>query len=110
MPPNVMDPECVPLCEAMNKLPGIKTFESCCGHGEHPFRIWFTTKSLDVLPRCIYWFSPCHSGAYGWSVTASTDCGMSPVVFMVEGPIGHYKGANKIAKYIEADLKEESPS
>ena len=34
-----MDPECIWLCDVLNALPGIRTFESCCGHGAHPFRI-----------------------------------------------------------------------
>jgi len=36
-----MDAEVRQLVLALNKLPGIQTFESCCGHGEHPYRIWF---------------------------------------------------------------------
>lgn len=36
-----MDPECVALCDVLNTLPGIRTFESCCGHGEHPFIVFF---------------------------------------------------------------------
>jgi hypothetical protein len=62
-----MDPECVRLCRAMNGLPGIKTIESCCGHGEKPFRIWFMADKLESLPRLLYWFDSCHSGC-DWPV------------------------------------------
>lgn len=27
-----MDKECVELCDALNELEGVETFESCCGH------------------------------------------------------------------------------
>ena len=41
------DPEVFDLCEAMNDLPGVTSFESCCGHGERPFRIWFRVDEGD---------------------------------------------------------------
>lgn len=36
-----MDKECVELCNALNNIPYVTTFESCCGHGKDVFRIWF---------------------------------------------------------------------
>ena len=36
-----MDNECIKLCEALNKLEGIETVESCCGHGKGDYHIWF---------------------------------------------------------------------
>ena len=98
-----MDIECVPICKAMNKVPGILTVESCCGHGKTPFHIWFEAKSLTALPALLYWFNSCHCGFSGWSVQVTTDCGCSSVTFMVEGPVGAYKEANHIAKLIEED-------
>ncbi len=61
-----MDPEVVDLCNAMNSLPGIETFNSCCGHGKNPFHIWFEVdpnkdprlQGLFFLTRCVdhrYW-------------------------------------------------------
>lgn len=57
-----MDKEVIPLCNVMNSLPGIKTFESCCGHEKESFKIWFkvkaTTEGLFFLTRCVdgrYW-------------------------------------------------------
>lgn len=56
-----MDVECIPLCNALNSLPGIETLESCCGHTKKPFAIWFRCNSelsLRFLGRCIdrrYW-------------------------------------------------------
>ena len=95
--PKDIDRECVALCEALNCLAGIRTIESCCGHGEHPFRVWFKAENLEALPEALYYFDSCHSGVWGWSVHATTDCGMSPVTFMVEGPEGDYDGADTIA-------------
>ena len=49
-----MDEEVLELCDAINGIPGIKTTESCCGHGVHPFRIWFQAASLECLPPLLY--------------------------------------------------------
>ena len=51
-----IDTECLPLCNVLNKFKGIDTFESCCGHDEHPFRIWFTAANLEALPPLLYFF------------------------------------------------------
>jgi len=57
-----MDKDVIPLCNAINALPGVKTIGSCCGHGEHEFRIWFMVEKrqdgLFFLTRCAdrrYW-------------------------------------------------------
>ena len=44
-----MDAECVKLCDALNRMPGIMTLESCSGHGERPFYIAFTAASMNAL-------------------------------------------------------------
>jgi hypothetical protein len=36
-----LDVECVMLCRVLNKVNGVYTLESCCGHGADPYRIWF---------------------------------------------------------------------
>lgn len=51
----MMDKECVAFCAAVNMLPGICTVESCCGHGERPFHVWFEAESLGALPKICYW-------------------------------------------------------
>lgn len=48
------DPEVVPLCDALNSIPGIQTLESCCGHGTQPFKIWFEAESVAIL-NLILW-------------------------------------------------------
>lgn len=102
-PPPDLDPEVTALCRAMNGIPGVTTAESCSGHGERPIRVWFIVRSLEDLPAVLYWFAACHSGHYGWSVTATTDCARSPAVFVAEGPAGDYIAANAIA----ACMKDE---
>lgn len=92
-----IDPECVNLCMAMNLVKGIQTTESCCGHGEYPFRIWFRVRGQRFLPELLYWFDICHSGESGWRVVAATDCAKSPVFYMVEGPVAGYEAAERIA-------------
>lgn len=104
-----IDIECIALCDAINLFPGIQTLESCCGHGEKSFRIWFSADNLEALPTVLYYFDGCHCSFYGWHVVATTDCGMSPVKFMVEGPIGKdaYQEAKVIAKLMTNWIKEK---
>jgi hypothetical protein len=98
----LMDAECVALCDALNHLDGIRTTESCCGHGERPYWICFVADSLEALPQLLYWFDQCHTFP-GWCVVAQTDCAMSPATFRIEGPSGGsgYDQAEKIAALIE---------
>lgn len=48
-----MDSEVRMLVLAMNKLPGIQTFESCWGHGRDQFRIWFSAETPDDVAALI---------------------------------------------------------
>jgi hypothetical protein len=114
-PPLDMDQECVFLCIALNKLPGIKTVSSCCGHGIKPFYISFTAERIDdILPVC-YWSDPCHLGFPGWIVAAVTDCSMEKIMFVLEGRPFAYAAAHKMAQCIEewlagADERADHPS
>jgi hypothetical protein len=105
--PNKMDPECVKLCAAINKIPGLQTVESCCGHGKDEFKIWFVTKGkgyvgLRNLPTLLYYLVPCHVG-FLWICRVRTDCAMSPVLFVLESEDKGkeaYRQANVIADKI----------
>jgi hypothetical protein len=44
-----VDKEIKKLCHSLNRVPGIRTFESCCGHEEEPIRIWFTADEVESL-------------------------------------------------------------
>ena len=98
-----MDAEVVTLCKALNRMPGIRTIESCCGHGGSPYHIWLKANGLKFLPKMLYWFMSCHCGFSGWRIIVTTDCGMSPVTFLIEGPTGElaYVQSAEIAKLIE---------
>lgn len=95
-----MDKECIALCDAMNLIPGITTIESCCGHGKEPYRIFFVVEDFEDLPDLLYWIDYCHSGVKNWDCKIITDCGRSPISFIIEGPIGDYDASYVIAKAI----------
>ena len=46
-----MDKECIGLCDMLNSLPGVETFESCCGHFKERFSIWFFCENVDSISR-----------------------------------------------------------
>lgn len=95
-----MDAEVLELCNALNTLPGVKTFDSCCGHGKRPFKIGFFPADFEAVALVAYWADACHSQAEGWRVHAFTDCVRSSHHFNLVGPIGDYDGAAKIAQAI----------
>jgi hypothetical protein len=109
MPSDIMDQECINICNAINKLSGLYTIDSCCGHGKIEYRIWFKATSLEVLPPLLYYFDICHCGFADWKVIVETDCGMSPVSFMIEGPIGEqaFKEAERIAELLLKESRDE---
>ena len=49
--PEGMDFLCIELCRVLNQLPGIETYESCMGHGKHPYWIFFRCTELGTLSR-----------------------------------------------------------
>jgi hypothetical protein len=101
-----MDKECIPICDAINKIPGLRTNESCCGHGKQKFRVFFRVTDMKKFPLLLYYCDPCHVG-FQWNCTIHTDCAMSPVYFMLESEsMGEeaYKEANEIAAKIEEEL------
>ena len=46
--------QCLDLCKALNRIPGITTTESCCGHGKTNYHIFFLAKSLEGLAPIAY--------------------------------------------------------
>jgi hypothetical protein len=49
-----MDKECIPICDALNELPGVTTFESCCGHLQRQYVVYLYTEnqySMAVIAR-----------------------------------------------------------
>jgi hypothetical protein len=46
-----IDKEVIPLCNVLNKLPGIQTSFSCCGHGkDHLYVCFFADNMMDLCP------------------------------------------------------------
>ena len=98
----LMDIECISLCEALNKIPGIETIESCCGHGNEKYQIWFKCYDLHKLSYLLYFIDPCYINFSNWRCRVKTDFRMSYPTFVLEG-IGPlvYKQSEIIAKCIE---------
>lgn len=101
--PDDVDKECVPLCNAINSIPGLRTISSCCGHGERPFSIWFVVDEMRGLARLLEPVEPCEScnplGITGWGIKVESNAG-SGVTFVLNGPLGKYDEADKIAMFI----------
>ena len=103
-PPD-LDPEILELCTALNAMPGITTYVSCCGHGDDPVGVWFVFFSPEELSQMLYYLSPCHGAPDGWRAIVSTDCGKGGPFYQIEGPAGDYEGSRKIAALILASLE-----
>jgi hypothetical protein len=97
-----MDEECIGLCDAINRIPGLRTIESCCGHARRKFNIWFMVDDPKNLPILLYYCDRCHIG-FNWSCIVYTDCAMSPVRYrLTSESVGAeaYEEAQKIADKI----------
>lgn len=82
-----MDSECIDLCNTLNAVGSIETFESCCGHGKNPFRIWFQSYDDDSL----FFVARCADKRYfrdDWNITVSVgdnySDGIVPTHFCLE--------------------------
>ena len=49
--PEGIDEDCINLCRTLNQLPGIETYESCEGHGRHPYWVFFRCTNLETISR-----------------------------------------------------------
>jgi len=49
--PSDIDEQCIELCDILNRLPFVETVESCAGHGEHPYWVFFKCVDIGVLSR-----------------------------------------------------------
>ena len=108
-----VDKEVVELVIQMNRFEGIRTMDSCCGHGEHGVWIFFLADSLESLPSLLFYVDSCHNGCPGWQVIARTDCSMAPTSFLLESTnVGQtaYDEAEKIAGYMRDYLDDPSES
>ena len=93
-----LDREVVGLVEALNRVSGIRTIESCCGHDEDPFNIWFNAKSLDTVRPLYEYIKPFRK----WHIFIDrNDFGRS-YLFELRGPKGEraYQDAERLSEDI----------
>lgn len=104
-----MDQECITLCDAINRIPGVDTTESCCGHDKDKFRIFFQPTDQRTLAILLYFIDSCHVG-FHWDCTVFTDCAMQPARYYIQSQVEgeeSYEQANKIAEYITNFMDDE---
>ena len=100
-----MDIECVDLCIAMNRLPGIETSESCCGHSRRSFLVFFRVtnhkkRGFRTLARLMC--NRYHNFANkGWRIQLyHGDHPKNQVMYLLVGPKNGADQANELAKRI----------
>lgn len=49
--PYGIDSDCIDMYYLLNRLPGVRTFSSCSGHGKEPYNMWFFCDNIDTLSR-----------------------------------------------------------
>jgi hypothetical protein len=89
-----MDQECIRLCDALNAMSGVRTFESCCGHGTHPFGIWFVADALDGLRPLL----DATTDDVEWTVSVRIASGTGAIIFYLEGPADVFSGDRLAAR------------
>jgi hypothetical protein len=104
--PHDLDPQILELCTALNALPGIETYGSCCGHGERPVHVSILFRDPEDLAVLLYLLDPCHGAPQGWRVEVHSDCAASGPFYGVEGPAGAYDDGRAIAALITKYLEE----
>lgn len=111
-----MDEECRSLCDALNSVKGIQTSESCCGHGERPFHVWFKVtdmKGLFFVTRCVdrrYW-----KQGHEWGITLhvgdTIEDGILPTGFLLGSEkVGEeaYRQAASLVENLNHHLNHEA--
>ena len=86
-----LDEPVVNLVEALNRMDGIRTCFSCCGHNEDPYYIWFNAKSVDAVRPLFDLISP----RRGWRIIFGEN---RDYTFALKGPKGEqaYREAEKL--------------
>ena len=98
--PEDLDPECRPLCQALNTIDGLQTVESCCGHGQWDYYITFdaTWTALERLRRTV-------DQVDGWVITTRS------YWYCLLGPTGEpaYKTSLMLAGLITGEVAALGP-
>ena len=107
-----LDPECRRLCAAMNALPGIRTIESCCGHGEEDYRVFFMAADLQRLMRALQYLDGLYDAPKGWYVRAcwNSNAGTTPTFILIGPPSERcFAEADRIAESLEREASNPVP-
>lgn len=81
--PSDMDEQCIDFCNTLNRLPGVTTFESCCGHNKYTFRVWFRCTNISTISRLGRCIEKNYSDG-NWRIFVDS-CDINPIgVFCVE--------------------------
>lgn len=109
-PPDDLDPEIRNLVIAMNHLPGIQTTESCSGHGKDPVWVWFEVPDRNLHGRGLITLARVTCNRYYANpFTISISHGdINPVGLLLEGPVGGFKEAEKLADDIMAHVQNRT--
>jgi hypothetical protein len=104
-----LDSECVALCTALNRLPGIYTYESCCGHGQRPYWIWFRMNEDGIAGLSLLAELLCSRHVdFGFEVKLTFNMTFSKLAFLLESKnIGSeaFQNAERLAEAINARIE-----
>lgn len=79
-----MDTECIALCDALNELEGVETFESCCGHFKNKFKVFLKCTDLSSMAIIARVFDRrYYNGVVFWKVGLDTLDGESNPQFCI---------------------------
>jgi hypothetical protein len=94
-----MDHECIALCDALNKIPSLETFSSCCGHSKTEFFVILLAnkESSEFLRSTL---------PLGW-LLSSTGSKISPDFYRLSGPVDANSG-DYLAVRISAAIAERT--
>ena len=98
-----IDTELVHLCDAMNTIPGLKTFESCSGHGERNIRIYFRARRHRAVNRLATVVGWRQTGFDGWRIRIMAGHSGRKLIYVLESTLAGpeaYAQAEEIAPAI----------
>lgn len=98
------------MVRILNKIPGIKTTESCCGHRKFRYEIFFISKAIKNLYVIARSIDIRYGGSSNWRCEVhDTDLCKRPVIFSLNSGdkkgIKAYREAHILAKSIRKILK-----
>ena len=113
-----LDPEVVSLCAAINRVQGLQTYASCCGHGKHSLDVWVRVAELQALYPLLRAIDCRYGGPLSvdgtWTCEAmSTDLtakGRSVVFFLHSQSTGNqaYEEAEQVAQNLDRILADKA--